>query len=328
MAETNPVYPVSSTRVIDDPAEMTGVEPHASSDKKAPFRTWLLTTLLLALIISAAFVGLNVKLDLLGLHGRNDVRVETLQRFSVYLMSYRFIPNHFDGLLLGNSQGAAYDTSTIHKYRIFNAAMRGASMTEERIVAEEVLKRGHLNCVIIILNPTMTAPHSEKSAYMTPHDYWSSYGSLQTLMIDYPTLRDRLGHHVLITYNDYGRTLFPVRMDPGNFETFTAEQLSFDPAEVNDLVSLLAELHAKHTKVFFLFGPMYQPQFDAQKDNLLAWRSKVASFFAPQDTFIRLPPDVERSLQAKRENFPDYAHMTAPATAVVMKVVAQSVDGE
>ena len=312
---------------------ISAVETHPAeapvANSRSPFRRWLCGTLLLTVTLSLAFLLTNIKLDMFGLQGASNIRIRTLQRFSLYLMTYRFIPANFDGLLIGNSAAAGYDTSGIRNYRVFNASMRGASATEERILAEQVLRRGHLKVMIMVLNPHMTAQQGEVTAYMTPHDYIASFGSMQTIIVGLQGLLARFGHPGPVTYNDSGQTRFPLKTFSGPFVPYSREQLTIDPRELKDLRELLAEAHARHVKVYVLFfGPMYQPKWDAQKDLLVAWQSKIQAYLSHDDTVITIPDGLLKRLQARRENFPDYVHMTASTRESVMKAIEQSIDGK
>jgi hypothetical protein len=285
-----------------------------------PFRGWLWRTLLLTVAMSCAFVWVTVRTDLLGLHGRSDVRIHAVSRFSIYLMAYRFIPENFNGLLLGNSQAAVLDTAKIHSYKIFNAAIIFSNISEERTLAEEVLKRGHLKIVVLDLCPSLLATHSSKSAYMTPHDYWSSFGSIQTMLIYLQVARDALGHPGAgaVIYDPYGRARIP--LFPAPLTRVMQVELAIDPIATRDLHELVDDLNAKGVKVYVIFSPMYQPKWDAQREELSDWQSKVMSGFAPGELeIIDLPEQVKKPLQANRENFPDYTHLSPSASDTVME---------
>jgi hypothetical protein len=296
----------------------TKVESEPAAD---PFRGWLWRTLLLAVAISCAFVWVNVKTDLLGLHGRNDVRIHTVLRFSMYLMTYRYIPDNFDGLFMGNSQAELLDTSKIHSYKVFNAGLNWSTMPEERTLAEEVLKRGHLKMVVLDLCPSLLSSHALRSAYMTPRDYWSSFGSVQTLLIYSELVLEALGHPGPFTYDPYGRMHIPLSFQPPT--RFTAEELTLDPIAMRDLHELVDHFHAKGVKVYVIFSPMYQAKWEAQREELLAWESKATSGFAPGELeVIDVPEQVKKPLQANRQNFPDYTHLAPAASDTFIESLA------
>jgi hypothetical protein len=92
---------------------------------------------------------------------------------------------------------------------------------------------------------------------------------------------------------------------------------------MRDLHELVDHLHAKGVKVYVLFSPMYQGKWDAQREEILDWQSRVTSGFAPGELeVIDLPEQVKKPLQANRENFPDYTHLTPRANDTVMESLA------
>jgi hypothetical protein len=284
------------------------------------FVGWLLQTFLLIAAMSCVFVWAAVRTDMLGLHGRNDVKIHAIPRFSVYLMAYRFIPDNFNALLLGNSQAAVIDTSKIHTYKVFNAAELWGTMSEERTLGEQVLQHGHLKMAVLLLVPDLLSSHAIRSAYMTPHDYWSSFGSIQTLLIDYQAAREALGHPGEKTFDFDGRNRIPLYNGPPT--RFTPDQLFIDPVEVRDMTALITHLHSKGVKVYVMFAPMYQAKWDAQREELLAWQSKVTADLTPGESeLIELPDDVKNTLQSNRTNFPDYTHLSPSGSDTFAKAI-------
>jgi hypothetical protein len=320
---------VNNTSIAEPtPAPLEPVSTTVESERIAnPFRGWLWRTLLLTVALSCAFVWVNIQTDLLGLHGRKDVRIHTVPRFSIYLMTYRFIPDNFDALLLGNSQAAFLDTAKIHSYKTYNAAVNWSTMPEERTLAEEVLRRGHLKVVVLDLCPSLLSSHASRSAYMTPRDYWSSFGSMQNLLIYFQVARETLGHPGPLTYEPYGRMHLPLFFMPAT--RFTQEELTLDPIAMRDLHQLVDHLHAKGVKVYVIFSPMYQAKWEAQRQELLDWESKATSGFAPGELeVIDLPEQMLKPLQSHRENFPDYTHLTPPASDTFVESLATVLSGK
>ncbi len=110
----------SVTRPMSSTLESTRGEINSGTIAN-PYRTWLCCTVSLTIAVAAIFVFMTTRADLFGLQGRSGIRIHTLPRFSLYLMTYRFIPDNFNGLLIGNWLASSYDTSVIHSYKVFNA---------------------------------------------------------------------------------------------------------------------------------------------------------------------------------------------------------------
>ncbi len=141
-------------------------------------------TLLLTLGVASAFIGLNRWSNICGVYG--DLRGRSYsvlgsERTAKYLFSFNYIPSNFDGLLIGSSISDNWDTSGMTLGRIYNASMSGANISEEALIAENVLVRGHLKNALFIIYPYMTESFGRKSAQMNPKEYWAPLGSLHLL---------------------------------------------------------------------------------------------------------------------------------------------------
>ena len=83
---------------------------------------WVVEIIVLIAVAAALFAWFNLREDTLGLHGRSPIEIYALERYSKYLMSYRYVPEHYDGILLSSSVAANWDTGQFSRYRVFNAA--------------------------------------------------------------------------------------------------------------------------------------------------------------------------------------------------------------
>ena len=171
----------------------TSSRPEVATPTPRAYRAWVCETIALMLAAAGLFAWFNYRQDMLGLHGHSPVRIYALERYSKYLMGYRYVPEHFDGILLSNSIAANWDTGQFTRYKVFNAGLRGSTIAEEKAVVDNAVNRGHMRMAIIVLLPSLTGSHDMRTAYMTPHDYSASFGSVQTLIIDAQAAMERFG---------------------------------------------------------------------------------------------------------------------------------------
>lgn len=295
---------------------------------------WVVQVVALTLLASALFVSYNVHEDRLGLHGRNPVTIYALERFSKYLMSYRYVPDHYDGVLVSNSVAANWDTGLFHRDRVFNAGLRGSTIAEEKTIVDNAVARGHLRIAIIVLLPSLTGSHEMRTAYMTPHDLYASYGSVQTLILDAQAAMERFGPTLGLPasaaahkFAADGAMFFPMtrETDPRIPPLDTAE-LNGDPAAVQQLRDMLTELHAHGVHVYGVFAPLYAPRWQMQGPELRAWQDRTRRLFADNDTMIDLNDAQLAPLEADRESFPDYLHLTRPAAQKVMSNLVHRIE--
>jgi hypothetical protein len=308
------------------------------SEKPATARSyvvWMVETLLLIAAASGLFAWFNFRQDMLGLHGRSPVEIYALERYSKYLMSYRYVPDHFDGILLSNSVAANWDTGQFTNYRVFNAGLRGSTIAEEKLIVDNSVNRGHMKMAIIVLLPSLTGSHDMRTAYMTPHDYYASFGSVQTLIVDAQAAMERFGPRLHLPasaakhkFEPDGAMNFPMARDPSTaIPPLNEEELRGDPVAVDELKEILENLHAHGIKVYAVYAPLYAARWTSpQGPELRAWVDKTTALFSPQDTIIDLNDGQLAALEADRENFPDYLHLTSEAASKVMADVVARIE--
>ena len=78
-------------------------------------RSYLLAVLLGAALLLGSFAACNYARDDFGLFGSDgEKRIWTREKTSKYLLSHRYVPENFDGLLIGPSYSDLnFDTRTI-----------------------------------------------------------------------------------------------------------------------------------------------------------------------------------------------------------------------
>jgi hypothetical protein len=299
------------------------------------YTAWVWQTILLTLMASAAFAFLNYQKDDFGLHGRSPVYIYALERYSKYLMSYRYIPEHYDGILLSNSIAANWDTTQFKQHHVFNAGIRGGTITEEKKILDNVLAHGNLKIAIIVLMPSLTASHDMRSAYMTPQDYKASYGSIQTLLVDTQETIKRFGPklHLSASLAKYkfgpdGKLDFPLAFNPSpQITPLDPMEVQGDPEAYQELRLILDSLHAHHVKVYGVYAPLYAQRWDSEGAVLLSWQTRTQKLFSPEDVLINLNDGQLAALEANRQNFPDYFHLATEAAAEVSAKLIADIEG-
>lgn len=222
--------------------------------------------LVLALVVSVAgsFTLFNLVQDDFGLFwSRQDKRIWTLEKTTKYLLSYRYIPEHFDGLLIGPSYSDGFvNTKQLDGYRIYNLSMEGGNATELRAAAVNAMERGHMRFIVICLSSYLTKDHGMKGPQINAKEYWGSLFSwlpIEILRAKWEARRhpeaDRyvgtewgasqpLSHHIAIPWDDYIQMQLNDPLLP-----------QVDPVAYEDLRAIVATAHARGVKVLAYFYP-------------------------------------------------------------------------
>ncbi len=301
-------------------------KPAQESAVSATYTIWVFETVLLIVIAAGLFAWFNFSQDMLGLHGRSPVKIYALERYSKYLMGYRYVPDHYDGILLSNSIAANWDTGRFKQHHVFNAGLRGSTIAEEKAVLNNAVNRGHMKIAIIVLLPSLTGSHDMRTAYMTPHDYNASFGSVQTIIIDTQAAMERFGSKLHLPasaathkFAQDGAMNFPMARESSPIVPPLEEaEIKGDPIAIDELKEMLNSLHAHGVKVYGVYAPLYAPRWQMQGPELRDWQARTSRLFSPEDTLIDLNDGQLAALEANRDNFPDYLHLTPEAAAQLM----------
>ncbi len=292
---------------------------------------WFLVTLGLTVIFSLSFVLLNVRLDLFGLYGKDNARVHTLDRYSDHLLSYRYVPDHFDEILLGNSVTTDWDTSLLPAHRIFNFSTFGSNLHEQKIEAENMIRFGHLRTAYILLHPTMMNTVALPTAYLGEQDRQSAFGSTQLLLVYARILSERLaaaraGSALPPVYFPSGGRVFAIPR-VARYTKQPPQYFLIHPQAVADLRDLLTEFREHGIRVYFIVAPLYKPLEDLAAEEYRNFREKMRAVAGPD--MVTFDLDSDPSLQALRTDdgsYPDFTHLTPAATRPVLMALAKQME--
>ena len=139
-------------------------------------KTYLRAVGVMLLGLVLPFVLYNLYQDDFGLFwSSGPKRIWTLEKTSKYLMSFRYIPQNFDGLLIGPSfSDGSMDTRNLSGYRIYNLSMDSGNATELRPAALNAIERGHMRVLIICLSNYITQDSGMKGPQINAKEYWGS----------------------------------------------------------------------------------------------------------------------------------------------------------
>lgn len=108
-----------------------------------------------------------------------EYKIYMSEKMTKYLFSFNYIPNNFDGILVGPSlSDQMMDTKQIKNHKIYNLSMDGANITELKYAIDNVLKYGKIKTFIICLDPYITKNSGKKASAMNPREKYAVLGSL------------------------------------------------------------------------------------------------------------------------------------------------------
>ncbi len=302
-------------------------------------KRFLIRTLVISAAIIISFAGINYYMDIYGLFRPKEdraLKVYVNERTSKYLLSYEYIPENFEGILIGPSLSANLNTKTLKDYKIYNASIMGANISELRYLVDNIVERGNLRFAIICLDPYLTKDHGKKSAMIDPKEYYGALGStnlLKTYLFrfirEYEVMPNRFPKDVI---NDYGFNNFNLEMKEKNpkakilekVKTNAAETTYIDPIAEKELNETVAYLRANGIKVFAYFSPIPYQILSINRENYSAYQQRISKIFNHQDILIDLNQEIFKPITSDYNTYIDHGHLSEIGQKFVLEKLNQS----
>ncbi len=248
---------------------------------------------------------------------------------SKYLLSYRYIPANFDGLLVGSSVSASWDVAGIGAARVYNLSVNGGNISDEKAVAENVLSRGHVKLVVFCIHPYLTATHGQRTGDMRPRAYWSALGSMQLAKELGSAWRDRRSRARPLA-DETGREAYEpepevvARLQAG---PMVGKAIVVDEAAFEEYRQLVESARAHGARVVAFIPPIYAAFYEARRQEYDAYFARMARLFQPGEQIIDFNAPRYDAYRRERATFYDGSHLNLRAAAFFSAELAAAIDG-
>jgi len=291
-------------------------------------RYWLLSTISIILIASAAIAGLNAAIDIYGLYRPTRglcLGVYGDPRVAKYLLSMRHVPENFNAILTGASISANWDVKRIEKLRVYNGSITGGTIVEEKAVIDAALERPGISVAFLLVHPALTWSHEFRTVEMTPGLKRSALGSLSLWDAYKDMARIRLGLRPA-TFDCSGTETFlsmPSAMNINMRQMWNAPEFTVDPIALRAWRTLIAGLRRRRVQLIFIVPPTSESLLRTKGVPLQIFMERMRSAIGPSDLWIDfLRPEYKEYRESR--NFSDGVHLfPASANRVVEQINAQ-----
>lgn len=283
------------------------------------------TCLLIALI--------NWRINFYGVFGdvRGQSRVIVANEHQTrYLYSFNYIPTNFNALLVGSSIASNLDPSLIHGVRMYNAAIAGGNITQERLIAEHALQRGHFKLLVICINPYLVLTHGRKTGGMEARDEWAALGSadlissyLGAAVIHFGLMKNRFTADGMQHLEAAGLPP-PAKQPVGSEPSVADEPFALDPIALAELSQLIQLGHEVGASVVGVFTPVYLPQYRARLKGYADFEARIREILPPGDRLINLNDGSFEELTRRPEYFLDRVHLRSEGARETMRAIDRS----
>ncbi len=290
------------------------------SPKQFTIRVGLISAVLLAM-----FVAVNYFVDLYGLFrpvkGRS-ISIYSDERTAKYLLAHRYVPENFDGYILGPSLSANLDPKQIAEHRIYNLSMMGANITEQKAVVDKALAYKKPGFVIICLHPYLTHDHGMKTGMINPKEFYGALGSvslLKTYAIKFVREHNLMpGKFPPNQFNDYGYNNYNNLLQTMPVEQKIQEQLtrpdaikaSIDSVAWDEFKQLIAELQEQKVSIIAYFHPLPFLLYDKFRDPLTEYQKVVNEELDGKAVVLDFNAPAYESFTKDLTNYIDHGHLS------------------
>ncbi len=303
-------------------------------------KAFVFKTILIALLIIATIGIANFFIDPYGLFleakGRK-IEVYTNERTSKYLLSFNYIPKNFDGFIFGPSLSDNLNPKAIPEYKIYNASIKGANISELRYLVNNIVAYGNMKFAIVCLDPYLTKDHGKKSAMIDPKEYYGALGSYNLLITyifkflrDGKVLPQKWPLNVIdeVGYNNFNLSMkgWDARqMILDKVKKNESESTIIDSIALKELGETLAYLREHNIKIYGYFNPVPYQIREIDKQGYEIFTQKVSYLFTEKDILIDLNTPQYYFFTQNYANYSDQGHLSDQGQKFVVATMREAI---
>ncbi len=260
-------------------------------------------------------IAINVRLDIYGLF-RDDrhrqLPVYGDERIAKYLLCERYVPENFEGLLLGPSITSNWNPRRLTGLQIYNASLNGGNIVEEKAVADQALQSGSMHVAFLLIHPALTLSHDFQTVVLTRQENIAALGS-QSLLTAYKDLFLRSLHPGKRETDGAGTQYFD---DPHQLNAINVRLMrpgidfEVDSTALHAYSDLLREFHARQVQVVLIVPPLSEPLYQRKPEAFAHYRDLILAQTSHHPLLIDFTTDQYRAFREDSANFSDGVHLT------------------
>jgi len=303
-------------------------------------RKFLLRCTLVVILLTVVLVAINAYVDLYGLFrpvaGRS-ISIYSDERTAKYLLAHRYVPENFEGYILGPSLSANINPKEIHEYKIYNLSMMGANITEQKAVVDKALEYKAPKFVLVCLHPYLTHDSGMKTGMINPKEYYGALGSMslyKTYAIRFVRDHNLMpGKYPADQYNDYGYNHYDNILQTMPVEEKIKEQLKrpdaikthIDSVAMTEFVALMNEFKARNVQVIGYFHPLPFVLYDKFRQPLELYKQEMRKVMPGARIVDFNTPDYE-FFTKDLSNYIDHGHLSVKGQQYLLREILTRAD--
>lgn len=285
------------------------------------------------LMIFFTIVISNYLSDDFGLFRSHDSRrIWTREKTSKYLMSFKYIPENFNAVLVGSSVSANLDTRKITSYEMYNLSMNSGNITELKFPLEILIKSGKIKAVVFCLYDYTTKDSGVKGNQLDKKEYFGSLFS----DIPFDVLKKKIKYKLLKRgydvfrnssngFNDFNMSKTGVNFTElsKNYMKDPRSKMIIDETAFEEFKDLINELRQNDIKIYAYFYPIYKEWFEVFEKNgeWKNYRERIMTLFNEKKDIIWDMNNVEFDYISKNPESYSDGHLSDEGAEEVLRVI-------
>jgi len=291
-------------------------------------------------------VSYNIYKNEFGLFGNQknkNIRIYTDEKTSKYLLSFNYIPNNFNGILVGPSlSDHMMDTKKLSTYDIYNMSMDGGNISELKFAIDNVLKYGNIKLFIICLDPYITKNSGRKSSSINPKEYYATLGSMFNIKYYFRKFIDLRDGNKSVFYDSYWgyKNTEYIKKDINSTKqidkvlsslessNFDFNKLNIDKVAYKELSEILTTVRNKNIKIVAYYYPTPKRIFEYPLYNkyYLTYRIEIDQLLDyNKDIVIDFCKSKYDYIRGNDDSYYDGAHLSRKGANKLLKVLDKNI---
>jgi hypothetical protein len=252
-----------------------------------------------------------------------QLQVAFAARKAKFLLSKRYVPTNYDGLLIGPSSSENWDPATISGVTMYNESILGSNVVEEKRIVDQALPAGHFKLALCVLYPTMTTNHALEDG-LDAVSTAEALGSIHLYIHEVTRILSAL--HLPAGKRSSADGSTPLKLVPQNFVEIQYDPSYFhlDTVALDTYNQIVRELTQHGIRVIYIIPPLYEPcrhlnqaAFDAYKETMLQT--------LPQAQILDFDGREFDAFRNDASNFVDCFHVNAAGAETINEYLAQHI---
>lgn len=292
--------------------------------------------------VVSSIVLLNIALDIYGLFrnaaGR-ELPVYHNERVAKYLLSYHYVPENFNTIIIGTSLSANLDLSPyleVTNHKAYNASVMGANVSEIAPILENCLEGGVRN-VIFCVSPYMIKNAGEKEVELNEKLHYGALGS-KNLLETYFVAGLRYFNVVPSKYpkgqiDMNGVNRFELFFSAGTveekidlvLEKERDKDFAFDQKAMEELRDLFLRLQDKAVHYLIYFHPVPSRFYEAKREHYKSFEDKVLALMPDSSRLVNFNGSEYSWFTRNNKNYIDHGHLSPDGARTISKILSDRV---